>query len=256
MNTSTFIIALLLCVALILTFFFPPVGLASDRCWVEYAWPDCDDGNLLNGYWWRGGWVPGMITVETHFTPAPQFISGAAVYYAPGLMEATARYRGLDLSGYVDGVAMMSCSDIGQEVWIWEGWSWDGPFLVVDCAEWDDMWPVTVHRNEVVEVGWKTAIRWGMIERDEYTKPVYVWKGKNQPRRINREVILVSYKSWFLENAEYLPASMIGLPRRPIFFPPHKWWINGEWIDFVETTRFDNNVSRYYIGVRNMVLGP
>lgn len=240
MNNTYFFIALLLCIALALTFFFPVPGLAYDDCWIESAWEKCDDGNLLNGYFWRGHWVPGMITVETHFTPAPQFISGAAVYYASGIMEATARYRGLDLSGYVDGAAMMSCADIGQEIWIHRLFWWEGPFLVVDCAEQDDMWPIIVYRNEVVEVGWKTAVRWGMIKRNEYTEPVFVWKGRKPPLFPKQEFI--SYKEWFLENVEYLPAGMIGLPQRPIFAPPHKWYINGEWIDFVERTRFDNRL--------------
>lgn len=64
-------------------------------------------------------------------------VSGEASYYAPGVMAAVATRRGLDLDGYLGGVAMMRRGDVGREVWVLAGDSdtWTGPFLVVDCAQ-------------------------------------------------------------------------------------------------------------------------
>ncbi len=236
MNNSYLFIALLLLLALMLTFFFPPIpALADDHCWIESAWADCNDSNLFNGYWWRGeGFVPGMITRETHFLAAPPYTMGMAVYYAEGLMEATAHYRGLDLSDYVDGVAMMSCADIGQTVWIrryrhqWllpdypdanERFDWEGPFLVVDCAEWDDHYAIAVFREEVIEVGWKTAQRWGMAQPgawNEWTQGVRVFKSRTKPpERVMPGVYW--YPDWFEEVARFYNFRSNALPNRPIF---------------------------------------
>ena len=236
MNNSYLFIALLLCLALLLTFFFPPIpALADDHCWVEYAWDDCNDGNLFNGYWWRSeGFVPGMITRETHFLSAPPLTVGYATYYAKGLMEATAKYIGLDLSGYIDGVAMMSCADIGQTVWIksyhdlFEGW--EGPFLVVDCAEWDDHYAISVFRKEVVEVGFETAQRWGLI--DQWTTPVYVLKSRWKPPQdfISYSVV---YHRWFKETARYYSARRVELPSRYIYDGLGQWFIDGRWKSFL-----------------------
>jgi hypothetical protein len=68
-------------------------------------------------------------------------------------------------SDYLDGVALMSPSDIGKIAWLRRpGFGWEGPFIVVDCAQWDDIWPIVVYRKEVVEVGWDTKQRWGITE--------------------------------------------------------------------------------------------
>ena len=207
---------------------------AQAACKWEGMDPACNDGDLFNGYWWRGGWVPGLVDVATHWRPAPKFTYGQAVYYAQGVMEATARFMGFDLGPFVDGVAMMSCADIGQTVWILRGIGdeWEGPYLVVDCAEWDDHWPVTMFRDEVIEVGFRTAERWGMIKAGEYRRTVFVWKDENKPRILGEN--LVHYQDWFLETATYIPESWEDMPTRPVFYPPHKWYINGEWFDFVE----------------------
>jgi len=237
MNNSYLFIALLLLLALMLTFFFPPIPAlaADDHCWIEYAWPDCNDSNLFNGYWWRDeGFVPGMITRETHFISSPPLTAGYSTYYAEGLMEATAKYMGLDLTDYVDGVAMMSCADIGQTVWIksyhdlFEGW--EGPFLVVDCAEWDDHYAISIFRKEIVEVGYKTAKRWGLI--DQWTAPVYVLKSRWKPPEdyIDRSVV---YHRWFKEVARYYSARRVELPTRYVYDGSGRWLIGGGWQSFL-----------------------
>lgn len=232
MNNTYFFIALLLCIALALTFFFPPVALADDHCWVEYAWPECDDGDLFNGYWWRGeGFVPGMLTREAHFIPAPPHTVGWAVYYAPGVMEATAEYMGFDLSNYVDGVAMMSCADIGQTVWVRRfGGAWEGPFLVVDCAEWDDHYPITAFRHEVVEVGFKTAERWGILK--QWKNLVTVLKSRYKPPE-NFKYLPVSYAGWLEEVARFYSAGRVELPARYVYDGSGQWRIEGEWRSFL-----------------------
>lgn len=131
-----------------------------------------DDGNLtelLNGYTWiDDNWVPGLINIDTWFTPTPMYAKGRAVFYGPHVMEGTARWRGLSLEGYRDGVALMSPADIGAPVWLRRpGYSWEGPFLVVDTAARIDMYSVITHRKEIVEVGFQTALRWGMVRGGE-----------------------------------------------------------------------------------------
>ena len=234
MNNSHLFIAFLLLLALILTFFFPPVpALADDHCWVEYAWADCNDGNLFNGYWWREeGFVPGMITRETHFLPAPPYTKGWAVYYAKGVMEATARVMNFSLDGYLDGVAMMSCADIGQTIWIHRIFAddWEGPFLVVDCAEWDDHYPVTIFRGEVIEVGFQTAKRWGIL--DDWKTAVFVLKSRFRPPKEFRQ-LPITYSEWFAEIAKYYSHARVELPPRYIYDGNDFWYIDGRWKSFL-----------------------
>lgn len=107
-----------------------------------------------------------MISEETWLSPMPDYVVGNATFYSPYLMEATARYRGMSLAGYVDGVSLFSPADIGEVVWIrLPGEAlWEGPYLVVDCAQQNHMYAAVVHKGEVVEVSWRTARRWGLIE--------------------------------------------------------------------------------------------
>lgn len=194
---------------------------AIEKCWIEKADPECDDGNPLNGYFWRDNevWVPGYISIETWFTPAPDHFSGRVVFYNQGAMEATAAWRGLSLDGHLDGVALMSPADIGHKVWIKFDGEWEGPFLVVDCARRGDMYPVIMHREEAVEVGWETAQRWNL-------KPPYpiIEISKTQPRFDES----VNLSEWFEEIVKF--ADQIG----PwIYFrSPNEWRIDGEWMTF------------------------
>jgi hypothetical protein len=154
-----------------------------------------------------------------------------AVYYAAGVMEGTARYMGFDLDKYLDGVAMMSCSDIGQVVWIRrENETWEGPFLVVDCAEWDDHYPVAVFRNEVVEVGYRTASRWGII--DEWKTRVEVYKSRYRP--IDDVGEPINFGEWFLGHVQFYSQARTELPGRAIFhYGGARWRINNKWYYFL-----------------------
>jgi hypothetical protein len=193
---------------------------AVEKCWTEEADPECDDGWPINGFWsWGEVWVPGYISVETWFTPAPDHFSGRVVFYSQGIMEATAAWRGLSLDGYIDGVSLMSPADIGHKVWIKFDGIWEGPFLVVDCARRGDMWPIIMHREEAVEVGWETAQRWNL-------EPPYpeVEVSKAYPRYDESFKLM----DWFEEIVSF--ADKMG--PRIHFRPPNEWRIDGEWMTF------------------------
>ena len=137
-------------------------------CWIERAWPECDNGNVHDGFWWTHGpaWVPEYPTEEEHFARLPIAYTGRAAWYAPHVMEGTARVRGYSLDGYVGGVALMSCGHMGESVWIGVDGRIEGPFLVADCPRRGDWYPVRVYRQEAVEVDWNTHTRWGPGVRD------------------------------------------------------------------------------------------
>lgn len=151
----------------------------------------------------RGYCVLGRISSETWWTPAPRHSYAKAVWYAPYLMDATARWRGQDLEGFMGGVAMMSPADIGQVVWLKRpDLSWEGPYLVVDVSSSIHMWTTITQVGEVVEVDWQTAQRWGMVEgnKNSYSineymiRDVEVYKGLHPPFETSEAV---DYVEWF-----------------------------------------------------------
>jgi hypothetical protein len=82
----------------------------------------------------------------------------------------------MPLDGYLDGVALMSPADIGATVWLRRpGHEWEGPYLVVDTAARIDAYSVVTHRREIVEVGFQTALRWGMVEGGENGWHTHEW---------------------------------------------------------------------------------
>jgi len=145
-----------------------------------------------------------LVTYDTWMTGHPIYSEGAATFYAPYLMEGTASYRGLDLTGYVDGVSLMSPSDIGKEVWIKHEGIWEGPFLSVDTAQQNHMCQAIQTRGEVVEVGYKTAHRWGMTDWPK----VHEWKVHVEVSLVPPEQLdidIVNFPEWWSERAELLP---------------------------------------------------
>lgn len=133
------------------------------------SWETNHDDSPLNGYFQPDrGWIPGLISNASWMIPHPTYSYGSAVWYAPYVMEGTARARGLSLEGYVDGVSLLSPSDIGETVWMRRpGGEWEGPFLVVDCAQLNHHFAAAYYNGETVEVGWQTALRWGMVGGSE-----------------------------------------------------------------------------------------
>lgn len=163
------------------------------------------DKNPLTGFiddW--GFCVPGLVTTEVWFTKSPQYVYGTAVPYSPGMMKATAIWRELYEvaykygTEYLGGVATPSPADIGETVWLRrEGFTWEGPYLVVDCSRRADMTTHIAINQQVVEIDFNTAVRWGIAH---YTKdwweidiavvfPVEVFYGTEKPKEDIRERI-------------------------------------------------------------------
>jgi hypothetical protein len=160
-----------------------------------------------------------MPTIETFFQIPPPVTSGVAVYYNSGAMEATAQYRGYPLNpeeaGYVGYVATETPAMIGWSVWIQRsyGWlpnsgPWEGPFLVVDCPRRNYQYGQVVLWGQVVEVDFKTAQRWGMVQVTGLNdKRYYTYKVLKasipdvQVSYYNPNFYMppaVSYKEWYL----------------------------------------------------------
>jgi len=99
---------------------------------------------------------------------------GWASQYSPGVMERTIlnqqRYGNLPMSlPVVDGyVAVLDCNRLGEIVYLRpEGGEWE-KFLVTDCARRDGKdgtrtW--MLKSNIIVEVDYKTAVRWNTVGR-------------------------------------------------------------------------------------------
>jgi hypothetical protein len=190
--------------------------------------PACaQDDTLIDGYWQWGFWVPGLIRNESQFLDLPLVMTGRAVWYVAGVMEATAEVRGLSLRGYLDGVASMSCADLGLPYWIDRGFGWEGPYLVVDCPQLDDVYSVVVHREEVVEVGWRTAQRW-VIEDGGWDVRV------SRVPSAEIDSSMVPLRPWFLQAVRFYPAALtVELDPRPIYRAPSTWRIDGtNWTTF------------------------
>lgn len=126
--------------------------------------------------------VPALWTVPT----AEPSIQGYATYYAPGVMEQVAAYRGYDLSNYAGGVALNRAADLGRQVVIlWQDGTVSGPYLVVDCARRDHC-DTRESQNYVIEVDAQTAQEHSFYNSSPV--PVTVW---------------------------FLPIDLSNLPRRP-----------------------------------------
>jgi len=179
-------------------------GHAEPKCPYQFeaASPDCNDGDVHNGYWAGIWWVPRFITLEEWYRPQPPYSSGRAVWYANGVMQANINQRiewGQIVPGdYIDGVALMSPADLGKTVWLRRpGYGWEGPFIVADCAQRDDEWWILKYRKEVVEVGWRTKERWGITAPLDGVQ-VVVAESPYQLWRVLETQEMVDYPSWWL----------------------------------------------------------
>ena len=227
----------------------PPQIASSQDCPTERASPACNNGDPIDGYWWFERWVPGYITLDSWFAGSPVHAIGNAVYYAPWRMEATAEFRGLDLTGYEGGVSGLSCADIGLDVWIKRDparTSWEGPFLIVDCAQRNDMYGALAFRDEVIEVGFETALKWGMVERTaNWGWRNLIWRleevavSKLPPEQLSEPPIRLS--EWWLDQLEFVTRSEFGEElregwTRPRYDPNHSWLLKGSTVSFGQPT--------------------
>jgi len=84
-------------------------------------------------------------------------VRGMATYYAPGLMEQVAEYRGM---GAPLLVAMNRKGDLGRVVWIRKG-ARIYEALVVDCAQ-EIHFAERLSQGRVLEIPYWLAMEWGM----------------------------------------------------------------------------------------------
>ena len=176
-------------------------------------WVDNDPTNgFINQF---GHCIPGYVSTESWFMKQPELIKGNAVFYNPGIMHTTAKYRGMFYpDGYLGGVALGSPGEIGETVWLFGPNGWEGPYLVVDCPQRVDVYTTVVINQQSVEVDFNTAMRWGMVEwnnpldkgegyfvRHWFLPDVMVYKGELLPADIN-EREPVYFAEWWLERVE------------------------------------------------------
>jgi len=180
----------------------PPWSGPVDRPWTMY-----------DGYWNEEWWIPGMISNRSYFQPSPQYHYGRATFYTEGRMEATAHARGMSLDGYLDGVSLMSPANLGDVVWLRpEGQEWTGPYLVVDCAQRDDILLILGGRDEAVEVGYRTAVRWGMLV--PHRRCCWVEDLVTEHYALDRVYVFIE---------QFLPPADVLAQHEPIHLAP--WWL-------------------------------
>ena len=221
-----------------------PGHYTAYACHDESESEECNDADVVDGYWWYGDFVPGWPTLESWFVGSPTYAVGGVVFYGPGVMEGTARARGLSLDGYVDGVSGLSCADIGLDVWIrGPEREWEGPFLIVDCAQRNDLYGTIVHRGEVAELGYETALRWGMVKPYNSRYKVLKWRidgvevSKLPPEFVAGEP--VELRQWFLDRVTFVTRDEYWQEYREprlLYRAGNSWRIRGEWVSFHQPT--------------------
>ena len=108
---------------------------------------------------------------------------------------------------------------------------YEGPFLVVDCPQLDDVYSIIVHREEVIEVGWQTAQEWG-IQSGGWQVTI-----SRIPPAMATRLNPVRLDDWFLERVEFYPqVETLTLDPRPIYRSPSTWRLYGKWTTFEAPT--------------------
>jgi hypothetical protein len=99
---------------------------------------------------------------------SPLPVSGKAMYYNPGIMQAVYSYRlrlgQIQPCGECVGfVALLRSGDLGRRVWLrWADGTVEGPFLVIDVAARHHI-KLLLSRGWAVDVDYATALRRGMF---------------------------------------------------------------------------------------------
>lgn len=143
----------------------------------EVTWEiNCDDGNVYTGFMFKDLCVPGVISKESWLMPYPKHTVGVATYYYEGVMDRVLENRDMSLDGYVDGIVLMTCGNIGDSVWVRRpGLNWEGPYLVVDCGGAHGVWAFTEYRLHVeVDVN-----RWNLWRETTGTQSIEICIGDN-----------------------------------------------------------------------------
>ena len=157
-----------------------------------------------------GYFYPSLITPESAQRKMPDYVKGDVTWVNPHRMEDTAVVNNIDLSPFKDGIALMSCSDIGETVWLKRpDHNWDGPFVVADCANPRHMFAAICYKGEVAELGFKTAVEWGLATYENekvgiihhVVLNVEVARSAGAP---NTSGAPTDYREWWLSNLTFV----------------------------------------------------
>lgn len=199
---------------------------------------DCKPHYLENYY------LPAWVTNDTWYREMPQYTVGKAVWYAPGLMNSTAKFRGMSLEGFKGGVATNSVDMMGKTVWLKRvGLPWEGPFLVVDVGQRNHAYHQAVNVKTIVEVDFKTAIKWGIVSYNSGAKKGYqidkwyeggveMWAGLEMPtHEAETATEAIVYNEWYEENAKFCDGEK------------NRWWSLQDWM-ITDYSEYEEELSR------------
>lgn len=111
---AAFVVTAIICLALV----FAPNAGAQEYPEIGLWHYDGDESLLYDGYTVDGHFTPGYITRATWYLPPPKHFTTRALYQVRGLIDETARIRGIDTSD-VDGlVSLMSPSALGWTMYV------------------------------------------------------------------------------------------------------------------------------------------
>lgn len=160
--------------------------------------------------------LPAWVTNDTWYRPMPQYTTGRVVWYAPGIMNSTARYRGMDLTGFAGGIATTSVGNMGHVAWLKRpGLPWEGPFLIVDVSQRNHAYYHAVIVGTIAEVDFDTALEWGIVGLDKSKRGYHInmwsmddvemWIGLSPPNSAGGADVgePVNYRAWYEANAEF-----------------------------------------------------
>ncbi len=195
---------------LLITLVFTQVSAKTKDC----PSPNLDSSpkELLNfGYCDKYGYFyPSLITVDAARRALPDYAEGVVTWVNPNRMEDTALVNNINLSNYIDGIALMSCADIGQTVWIKRPEAdWEGPYVVADCANPKHMFAAICYKEEITELGFKTAQAWGLATYDNekvkvvkhVVAGVQIMKSTGFPEPNGEPV---DYRTWWLSKLTFV----------------------------------------------------
>lgn len=181
-----------------------PVNAEDTQDCVTGPQSEVDLSQLINGYCQEQGlWVPGLVNWAPWASPMPQSSIGDVTWYAQGVMEANAELKGVDMSQFVDGIAVMQCGSDGQTAWLKRpGLPWEGPFIILDCAARHHIFAYIYYVGMVAEVGHQTALSWGLLDGENpiyQVEDVELFIGAAPPA----QTIPVDYRTWWLDNVTF-----------------------------------------------------
>lgn len=164
---------------------------------------------LIQGYCDQYGYYyPSLITNASARRSLPDLAFGHVTWVNPHIMEATAESNHIRLEGYLDGIALMSCSDIGETVYLKRpDQDWEGPYVVADCANPKHMFAAICYKSEIAELGFETAVRWGLATYENETITVInnavvdVQVSKSSPPKDGDSPI--DYRAWWLSKLKF-----------------------------------------------------